>query len=305
MLQMTPDTINVIGGCSAGFLSNLVGVPTDRLRIAVAQDMQGTKTFMRHCLETSANLRTAFAGGVARCLMKQTASTLNLLVPQDWRAESPYLCNAVVGCLATPILNVPRALQLGKVDGIAYPQTFRSFFLSGSSGYRKYALNTMMFMPGEVLGYWIIGFGMKDWLAPMLGLNQDPREINVPLQSLKMGLIAAPLIGAIETTSQIIFETLSTIHVKLNSDKSGSHQQVQSSSSSCLEKRTSSTPAVSRVTRSFTEVLKETITPKYMFRCWVGLAANNTSCNLPLFGIMFAADFYTKRYYLEHGGSSS
>eukprot|EP00391_Amoebophrya_sp_Ameob2_P005598 CAMPEP_0178983850 /NCGR_PEP_ID=MMETSP0795-20121207/1288_1 /TAXON_ID=88552 /ORGANISM="Amoebophrya sp., Strain Ameob2" /LENGTH=189 /DNA_ID=CAMNT_0020674667 /DNA_START=352 /DNA_END=920 /DNA_ORIENTATION=- len=75
------------------------------------------------------------------------ATAMNLYVPPDWRESNPFGCAFAVGFGFSPILNVPRIFQLGKIAGDAYPVTFRNFFTSGT-GLMKYATNTAMFAAG-------------------------------------------------------------------------------------------------------------------------------------------------------------
>ena len=86
-----------------------------------------------------------------------------------------------------------------------------------------------------------------------------------------MALIAGPLVAAVETTSAVVTETVSTIQAKLGADK-----------------------AAGGATREFGAVLKETITPVYMGRCMTALMVKNVMANTPLFWFMFAADYYSR-----------
>ena len=94
-------------------------------------------------------------------------------VPPDWRESNPFGCAFAVGFGFSPILNVPRIFQLGKIAGDAYPVTFRNFFTSGT-GLMKYATNTAMFAPGEGLRM-MVCFGTKDYMMPKIGGKEDPR----------------------------------------------------------------------------------------------------------------------------------
>merc|ERR1719316_542656 len=73
--------------------------------------------------------------------MKTMATAMNLYVPPDLRESQPFLAAFAVGLCCSPILNVPRVLQLNKISGTPYPETFRNFFLS-PSGWMKYAQTT-------------------------------------------------------------------------------------------------------------------------------------------------------------------
>eukprot|EP00959_Pyramimonas_sp_CCMP1952_P042363 886041-Pyramimonas_sp.AAC.2 len=86
-----------------------------------------------------------------------------------------------------------------------------------------------------------------------------------------MAMIAGPLVAAVETTSAVVTETVSTIQAKVAADK-----------------------AAGGATREFGTVLKETITPAYMSRCWTALFVKNVMANTPLFWFMFAADYYSR-----------
>ena len=54
--------------------------------------------------------------------MKQMASSLNLYVPQKYREEYPFMSNFAIGVGFSPLLNLPRMLQLGRIGGQSYPQ---------------------------------------------------------------------------------------------------------------------------------------------------------------------------------------
>jgi len=264
------DSIKQTAGFAGAIMSNMTGIPTDRYRVLVAQDTAMVKgVFSGHVKDTFANLKTAFTGGSARIVMKQMAATLNLYVPAEYRDSNPFLCSFAVGLGFSPILNIPRVFQLGKISGDTYPTIFKSYFGS-AEGFKRYASNTMMFGPGEGLRM-MMCFGGKDYLMPRIGGKTDPTTLSsVPLYAGKMALVAGPTIAAIETTFALTTETASTVHANMEKMKASGDK------------------------RPFGQVLKETITPKYMGRCWTSLFIKNVAANTPLFWIMFTADFYAK-----------
>eukprot|EP00959_Pyramimonas_sp_CCMP1952_P042362 886041-Pyramimonas_sp.AAC.1 len=71
----------------------------------------------------------------------------------------------------SPILNVPRMLQLGRLSGLSYPQAFQSTFMTGA-GLKGYVQNTMIFAPGEGFRM-MMCFGTKDFLMPKIGGSED------------------------------------------------------------------------------------------------------------------------------------
>jgi hypothetical protein len=98
--------------------------------------------------------------------MKQTVAALNLFVPSDLKASSPFLSSFVTGLVFSPLLNVFRMLQLGRIRGERYPALVRFFFTP--AGARLYVHNTLLFAPGQGLGM-MACFGSKDFLIPFLG----------------------------------------------------------------------------------------------------------------------------------------
>jgi len=203
--------------------------------------------------------------------MKQMATTLNLYVPQDMREKYPFASAFAVGLGFSPILNIPRVLQLGKIGGQSYPETFKQYFTS-SAGIKSYAENTAIFGPGEGLRM-MMCFGFKDFLMPKIGGKKPVEEISsIPLYAGSMAAIAGPAVAAIETTFALTTETISTVQAKIKTAESKGAAK-----------------------RPFGEILKETITPKYMSRCWVSLCVKNIAANTPLFWIMFMADFYARK----------
>jgi hypothetical protein len=263
------DKIKVSSGIAGALISNGLGIPFDRFRILVAQDTASAGGIATtHLRETFRSLPAAFTGGFARVGMKQMATTLNLYVPQDFRERQPFLASFAVGVGFSPLLNIPRMMQLGRVGGQTYPQVARGLFTS-IAGLKKYATNTVMFAPGEGLRM-MMCFGTKDFIKPLIGGKADPRDIgSIPLFAGKMALIAGPTVAAVETTAALATETVTTIHANMHAREGA-------------------------VQASFTQVLRETITPAYTSRCWTSLFAKNVMANTPLFWVMFASDFYTK-----------
>merc|ERR1712125_120092 len=104
--------------------------------------------------------------------------------------------------------------------------------------------------------------------------QEDAIKVNIPLHCGKMAFIAGPIVALVETTFALTTETVSTIHAK--------------------------TSAGDTAKKSFGDVLKETITPKYMGRCFNSLCVKNFMANTSLFWVMFMSDFYTKRHNLLH-----
>lgn len=272
----SPDTIKMSAGLSGAVLSNMTGIPFDKFRVLVAQDMASVTPVSGHLRNTFATLGDAFTGASARVSMKMMATGLNLYVPPEWRESNPFACAFGVGFAFSPLLNVPRMFQLQKIGGNPYPATLSSFFMSGS-GLLKYGQNTAMFAPGEGLRM-MMCFGTKDYLMPQIGGKEDPRNVTIPLHCGKMAFIAGPLVSLVETTFALVTETVSTIHAKTSAQGAGD-----------------------AVKKSFGEVLKETITPAYMNRCFISLCVKNFMANTPLFWIMFMADFYAKKHKLNKG----
>lgn len=271
----SPDTIKLTAGVSGAILSNITGIPPDKFRVLVAQDLNSAQPLGRHFRNTFGTLGDAFVGATARVSMKTMATGMNLYVPPEWRESNPFGCAFAVGFCFSPILNIPRIFQLQKIGGHRYPATLGNFFGS-FAGLVKYGQNTAMFAPGEGLRM-MTCFGTKDFLMPRIGGKRDPREINIPMFSAQMALIAGPMVSMVETTFALVTETITTIHAK------------------------TSTVAEGAAKRSFGEVLKETITPKYTYRCFVSLCFKNFFANTPLFWIMFMADFYSKKHRLNKG----
>lgn len=257
-------------GIVGSLVSNGLGIPFDRFRILVAQDTASATSVVGHLRETFRAPAAAFTGGFARIGMKQMAATLNLYVPQDLRENNPFLCSFAVGVGFSPILNIPRMLQLGRVGGERYPDIAKNLFMT-SSGMKTFATNTAMFAPGEGLRM-MMCFGMKDFIMPKIGGKADPETVgSIPLYTGKMALIAGPAVALVETTFALATETVSTIHANMHSGSAKGGSQA-----------------------SFGEVLKKTITPMYTGRCWFSLYVKNIMANTPLFWVMFTADFYSR-----------
>eukprot|EP00658_Telonema_sp_P-2_P024002 TRINITY_DN1962_c0_g1_i6.p1 TRINITY_DN1962_c0_g1~~TRINITY_DN1962_c0_g1_i6.p1 ORF type:complete len:261 (+),score=70.00 TRINITY_DN1962_c0_g1_i6:219-1001(+) len=252
--EWSTDSIKMASGLGGSILSNALGIPFDRFRVVVAQDVASAHGLNKHLLATFQSPGAAFTGGFARISMKQIAASLNLYVPQEIRQEYPFASAFGVGVCFSPILNVPRMMQLGRISGNSYPETFRNTFMSGS-GLKAYAQNTAMFAPGEGLRM-MMCFGMKDWIMPRIGGKADAHEVQattgVALYTAKMACIAGPAVAAVETTFALTTETISTIHANMHA-KGGAGQQ------------------------SFAEVVKKTITPAYTARCWTCLLYTSPS----------------------------
>merc|ERR1711934_159550 len=265
------DSIKQTAGVAGAVISNLTGIPTDRFRVLVANDTKMVHgVFSHHFKEMFKSPLAAFTGGCARISMKQMATTLNLYVPQDLRTNYPFAMAFAVGLGFSPILNIPRVFQLGKIGGVSYPQTFKDYF-SSAQGLKNYASNTIIFGPGEGLRM-MMCFGCKDWLMPRVGGSKDVKEISsIPAYAGQMALIAGPIVAAVETTFALTTDTISTIQAKLNATKGVGEA------------------------KPFGDVLKEVITPKYMGRCWMSLNIKNIAANTPLFWVMFMADFYCRK----------
>lgn len=251
-------------------ISNLTGIPFDRFRVLTCQDLKCATPLGSHLGETFRSPGAAFTGGFARIGMKQLATSLNLYVPGEFRAEYPFLSNAAVGVGFSPILNIPRMLQLGRIGGLSYPEAIKSNFMT-SAGFKGYLQNTAIFAPGEGFRM-MMCFGTKDFLMPKIGGKEDAHMINetigIPTHTAKMAAIAGPSVAAVETTAALVTETISTIQAGLKPAAAG------------------------EVSKGFGQVLKETITPAYTSRCWVSLFVKNVAANTPLFWFMFAADYY-------------
>lgn len=264
--------IKLGGALGAAVISNGTGIPFDQFRVLVAQDLKSLTPMHTHLKNTFRNPFAAFTGGFARIGMKQMATAMNLYVPGEFRAAYPFLSNAAMGVVFSPVLNVPRMLQLGRISGGSYPEVFKRTFMT-SEGLKGYVANTAMFGPGEGFRM-MMCFGTKDWLMPQIGGKADAKEVHkgegIPLYTAKMAMIAGPIVAAVETTSAVVTETVSTIQAAQANVPEGT------------------------VKKDFGTVLKETVTPAYSARCWVSLFTKNVMANTPLFWFMFATDFYNR-----------
>jgi hypothetical protein len=92
-----------------------MGIPLDRFRVLVAQDVKSATAVSAHFGETFKSPASAFVGGCARVTMKSGAAVLNLYIPHEWRRDYPFLSSFVAGAAFAPLLNIPRMFQLGKV----------------------------------------------------------------------------------------------------------------------------------------------------------------------------------------------
>lgn len=270
--EWSTDRIKMASGLGGSILSNALGIPFDRFRVVVAQDIKSAHGLNKHLIETFKSPGAAFTGGFARISMKQMAASLNLYVPQEIRQEYPFASAFGVGVCFSPLLNIPRMMQLGRISGNSYPETARMTFGS-LSGWKTYATNTAMFAPGEGLRM-MMCFGMKDWIMPKIGGKADAHEVHnstgIAMHTAKMACLAGPAVAAVETTFALTTETVSTIHAAMHAKADGGAKQ------------------------SFGEVVKKTITPAYTARCWTSLMIKNIFANTPLFWLMFAADFYSR-----------
>merc|ERR1711934_1016904 len=124
------DTIKLSAGVGGSILSNALGIPFDRFRVVVAQDVASSTGLSRHLVSTFQSPQAAFTGGFARISMKQMAASLNLYVPSKIREEYPFASAFAVGMGFSPVLNIPRMFQLGRISGLSYPQVFRQTFAS-------------------------------------------------------------------------------------------------------------------------------------------------------------------------------
>merc|ERR1719356_2379733 len=124
------DQIKQFSGLAGAIVSNMTGIPTDAFRVRVAQDTACKHGVMYHLRDVFKSPAAAFVGGCARISMKQIATTLNLYVPGEIRAEYPFASAFAVGLGFSPILNIPRVFQLGKIGGVSYPQSAKQYFTS-------------------------------------------------------------------------------------------------------------------------------------------------------------------------------
>jgi len=270
LAQYSPAQIQTLVGTSGSVIYNILGIPLDRYRLLVAQDVRLEKSLNQIARITLASPSAAFVGGTARISMKILQTTTNLYIPSEWRKEYPFLSNFLLGVGLSPLFNIPRVLQLGKVSGATYPNTFRAFFLS-LNGLKNYVYNTAIFGPGEGLRM-MTCFGMKDWLLPKLGGDKDPKLVPSALvHTGRMAAIAGPLVALVETSVAVTTESISTIQAHVKTMEAEGKQK-----------------------QSFGQVLREAFTLKYSTRCWSSLFLKNAVNNSVLFWFMFTTDFYVK-----------
>lgn len=107
--------IKVYGGAAAGIFSNVVGIPMDRFRVCVAQDLSREDSIRAHFDRSASRLRNspfcAYSGGAARCSQKGFAAGLNLFTPAEYRDEHPFLAAAAVGFARGGRVLLPRDLS--------------------------------------------------------------------------------------------------------------------------------------------------------------------------------------------------
>jgi len=115
------DSIKNGSALGGSILSNAFGIPFDKFRVLVAQDVKCASGLNKHFFATFASPKEAFTGGFARIGMKQMAASLNLYVPSQYRESNPFACSFAVGMCFAPILNIPRMFQLGRISGLSYP----------------------------------------------------------------------------------------------------------------------------------------------------------------------------------------
>jgi len=102
------DSIKNGSALGGSILSNAFGIPFDKFRVLVAQDVKCASGLNKHFFATFASPKEAFTGGFARIGMKQMAASLNLYVPSQYRESNPFACSFAVGMCFAPILNIPR-----------------------------------------------------------------------------------------------------------------------------------------------------------------------------------------------------
>lgn len=252
--------ISVAGGLAAGLGSNVVGIPLDQFRVVVAQDASMASGLYGHLRATASSLSTAYTGGVARVAMKGLAASLNLSTPQQVREANPFLANFACGIAFSPVLNVPRMLQLAKINGESYARASARLFTTGA-GLRTFSHNTFLFAPGEGLRM-MMCFGTKDWLKPRMTSSAPSADGGVARRALWLAAVVGPLVSVVETSAALANETASTLHAKLGS--------------------------VDGAARS--EVLRAAMQPRYIGRCWLALFVKNIAANSISFFFMFWAD---------------
>jgi hypothetical protein len=264
------DQVKLAGGMSAGGISNVVGIPLDRFRITVAQDAVFARPLPGHLSDTMRSLGSAYTGGVARVAMKGTASTLNLFIPPELREYGPFTASFVTGFVSSPVLNVPRMLQMAKINGESYPSAAQRLFTTGA-GLRTYLGNTAMFAPGEALRMTLC-FGTKDFLTPyMRRTGSAASEGEVFGRAASLAVTTGPVVAVIESVASLASETASTVHAKLGAVSQGGDAAAMRA-----------------------EALGAVANPRYIARCFTSLCMKNMVANTATFFFMFLADEYTQ-----------
>jgi len=273
-MQYSTTQITTGIGTMGTVVYNVYGIPADRFRLMVAQDLRSSKP-MKHWLKlTMASPQAAFVGGTARVGRAWMATTTNLCIPREWRHDYPFLSNLALGVGLAPLYNFPRVFQMGKVSGARYPETFRSLFMS-VPGLKSYAQNTALWAPGEALRMCVC-FGLKDFLLPKLGGDVHPDTVDSPIMHTgRMAAIAGPTVALFETTSAFVTESLSTMQAHIKTKEAQAHAAGKKF-----------------VKQPLSQVLREAFTLKYSVRCWISLMVKNTGNNVLLFWFMFASDYY-------------
>ncbi|KAG8470247.1 hypothetical protein KFE25_008668 [Diacronema lutheri] len=270
---VSDDSVKVCGGVAAGVGANAVGIPLDRFRIMVAQDSSFSRSLLGHWRETVRSLGAAYTGGIARVAMKGTASTLNLLIPHELRQQSPFTASFFTGLFASPVFNVPRMLQMAKINGERYPAAAHRLFTT-AQGLRTYAHNTALFAPGEGLRM-MLCFGSKDFLVPFMKPHGQPcSEAQVAARAATLAMLIGPTVAMVESTASLATETASTVHAKLGTIKQAAG--IDQAGAAALR----------------AEALSATVNPRYIARCFVSLTSKNIVCNTATFFFMFLADEY-------------
>lgn len=268
MSVVSDDSVRLAGGVAAGVCSNVVGIPFDRFRMAVAQDAAFSRSVPAHFRETMRSLGRAYTGGSARVVMKGGASTLNLFTPDELRERGPFTASLATGFLFSPALNVPRILQIAKINGERYPAAALRLFTT-AAGLRTYAYNTALFAPGEALRM-MLCFGSKDFLVPFLRPSgQAESEAQAAGRAATMAVMIGPVVAVIESSASLATETASTVHARLGALAQG---------------------AAGSAARA--EALRAAVSPRYISRCFLSLTGKNLSANTLTFFFMFLADEY-------------
>ena len=257
--------LKIYGGAAAGLGANVVGIPLDRFRVEVAQDVAVAEPVADHLRRSAGRLVRAplesYAGGAARCGQKGFSASLNLLVPREVKDQSPFAASAAAGFAFAPVLNAFRILQLGKINMVSYQRTCLSY--ASPAGLAKFAKNTALFAPGEAVRM-MTCFGTKDALMNLMParLRAPPATAaGVAERSLLLAAALGPAVAVVETSVSLATETATL----LNAQAAGEG--------------------------SLHEAMALAMRPAYLSRCWVALLAKNVLANSTTFFFMFAADF--------------